>query len=115
MNVDAVVLQQAHLVLHQCNQGRYHDAYTGAKQGGQLEAQRLAATGRHDREQVAVAKNVAHDLLLPGTERVETKSLLELGSEGGGRKAGGKGVVHPGKHSLATPRAVRSEIPQSFA
>ena len=54
--VDAVVLEQAHLVLHQRDQRRDHDAYAGAEQGGQLEAQRLAAAGRHDREHVAAAR-----------------------------------------------------------
>ena len=36
----------------------------------------------------------------------------ELGSEGDWRKPGDRRVVHPAKHSLATPRAVRSEIAQ---
>ena len=106
---DAVVLEQAYLVLHQRDQRRYHDAYAGAKQGRQLKAQRLAAAGWHDGEQVAAAQDVAHDLLLPGTKGIKAKALLELGGEGGRRQVGGKRVVHPSKHNLVRPRRRKCE------
>ena len=108
--VDAVVLEQAHLVLHQRDQRRYHDAYAGTKQRRQLKAQRLAAAGWHDGEQVAAAQDVAHHLLLPGTKGIKAKALLELGREGGGSQVGGQRVVHYAEHNLAALRRCGSNL-----
>ena len=73
-----------------------------AASAGSWKHKRFAAAGGHDREQVAAAKDVVHDLLLPGTKGIEAKSLLELGGEGGGREAGGRRVVHRAKHNPAS-------------
>ena len=101
---DAVVLEQAYLVLHQRDQRRYHDAYPRAKQGRELKAQRLATAGGHDCKQVAAAQDVAHDFLLPGTKGIKSKALLERGGEGGWRQVGGQRVIHAAKHKLASRR-----------
>src|SRR6185503_303348 len=106
---DAVVLQLAHLILHQRNQRRYDDADAGPKQRRQLKAQRFAATRRHDREDVAAVENVADDRFLPGTEGIEAESLLELGEQR---------VVHQAKHNLdgqrGSPRNRSTELTNSM-
>ena len=79
---------------------RYHDADAGTKQGRQLKAQRLAAAGWHDREHVAAAEDVAHDLLLPGTEGIEAEALLELCRKDGWSQVGGQRVIHLAKHNI---------------
>ena len=66
-----------------------------------MKAQRLAAAGWHDGEQVAAAEDVAHHLLLPGTKGIKAKALLELCREGGWSQVGGQRVVHLAKHNLA--------------
>ena len=74
----------------------------GLQQRRQLEAQRLAAAGRHDREHVAAAQDVAHDLLLPGAKGIEAEALLELGGERE-RRSSGEAYLH----GLPIPRCRR--------
>jgi len=59
-------LQCAHLITHQGNQRRDHQRDTGPDQRGQLKAQRLAATGRHDRKRILPCSHGIDDRLLPG-------------------------------------------------
>ena len=82
----------------------------GLKQGRQLKAQRLAAAGWHDGEQVAAAEDVAHHLLLPGTKGIKAKALLELCREGGWSQVGGQRVVHLAKHNLVPLRRCGSNL-----
>ncbi len=76
-----VVLAQAvddiHLVLHQCNEGRYHDGGTIHKQRGQLITQTLAATGRHQYKRVVACHQVADDCFLVAFKLVEAKIMLQ--------------------------------------
>jgi hypothetical protein len=69
-----------------------------------LKAQRLAAAGGHDGEQVAAAKDVGHHLLLPGTEGIKAKALLELCRKGGWSQVGWQRVVHLAKNNLVSLR-----------
>ena len=75
-----------------------------------MKAQRLAAAGWHDSEHVAAAEDVAYDLLLPGTKRIEAEALLELCREGGRSQVGGQRVVHLAKHNRAPLRRYGSNL-----
>ena len=66
-----------YLVLHQGNQGRYDNSRTFHQQRGQLIAQRLTATCRHQHERVVTIQQVTDNLLLVALELVETKVFLQ--------------------------------------
>jgi len=66
-------LQLTYLVLHQCDQRRNDEAHASLHQGGKLVAQRFAASGGHERENVAALEHILHHGLLAGTEGVEAE------------------------------------------
>jgi hypothetical protein len=88
--LDPGLAQAAHLVAHQRDERRDHHRHAIAHERGQLEAQRLAAPGRHDGQHVLPRRDGAHDLRLAGTEPVE--------SEDGGKERRGvrAGLLHGG-------------------
>ena len=63
------MLERIHLILHQRDQRRHHDADTVAQQGRNLVAQRLAAAGRHQHQCIAARHNVLDDGLLRAAKR----------------------------------------------
>ena len=70
-------VQLVHLVLHQRNQRRHHDRRARQQERGQLEAERLAGTGRHHREHVVPVQHGAHEILLAGAKRRVTEIAVE--------------------------------------
>ncbi len=75
--LDPRFAQRAHLVAHQRDQRRDDHRHALAHQRGQLEAQRLAAARRHDRQHVAACGHRLDDLLLSGAETVESPDLAQ--------------------------------------
>ena len=61
------------LILHQRDQRRHHERHAIELERGQLVAQRLARTGRHDRERVDAGEHVANRERLAGPELVEVE------------------------------------------
>ncbi len=59
-----------HLVLHQGNQRRDHNRGSVGNDGGQLIAERLAASGRHDHAGVMPVQQAVNNALLHGTEGI---------------------------------------------
>ena len=66
-----------HLILHQRDQRRDHDAGTGTQQGGNLVAQRLAAAGGHQHQGIAAGDQLFDDLLLQAAEVVESEDAAK--------------------------------------
>jgi hypothetical protein len=60
--------QHVHLVFHQGNERRDHDAHALEQQRGQLEAQRLSGAGRHHRDEVAALEHRRYRFPLPRAE-----------------------------------------------
>ncbi len=60
----AELLEGVHLILHQRDQRRHHDADAVAQQGRNLVAQRLAAAGGHQHQRIAPAGHMLDDGLL---------------------------------------------------
>ena len=75
------------LVFHQSDQRRNHQRRAVAHQGGQLVAQRLAATRRHDDDRVAAREHRLDDFILALAEVCEAKMLLQ-------RLARRRGLAH---------------------
>ena len=73
----AGLLQRRHLVLHQRDQRRHHDAGTGAGDGRNLEAQRLAAAGRHEHQRVAAGHERADHFRLRAAEAFVAEDAVE--------------------------------------
>ena len=67
---DAERLELPHLVAHQRNQRRDDDGQPAVDDRRQLVADRLAAAGRHDGEDVLAGQDPGDDLALAGPERV---------------------------------------------
>ena len=61
--------KRIHLVLHQRDERRDDDRQPRSRQRGQLEAERLAAAGRQQREDILARQRVADDLLLQADGR----------------------------------------------
>ena len=68
------------LVAHQRDQRRDDEGHAAAQQRRELVAERLAAAGRHDREDVLPRHHGPHDLLLAGAEVGEAEDGLEDGA-----------------------------------
>jgi hypothetical protein len=66
---DAAPRQVINLILHQRDERRHHDRDARQQHRGQLEAERLAGSGRHHREHVAAVQHGAHERLLAGAKR----------------------------------------------
>ena len=66
-----------YLVFHKRDQGRDDNGHTIHQQRGQLIAQRLAATGRHQHKRVLTVKHILHDGLLVSLERIEAEVFLQ--------------------------------------
>ena len=81
---DARRVERVHLVLHQRDERGDDDREAGADDGGELEAEALAAARGQEGDHVAPGEGVADDLLLERAERGEAEALLEDGGEGGG-------------------------------
>ena len=90
---DAVGAQGVHLVLHQGDEGRYHQGQAAHSEGGQLVAEGLAAAGGHYDQAVAAGQGVGDDRFLPGAEGVVAEMPLEEAVEG---KVGHCAAVMPG-------------------
>jgi len=56
--------ERIHLILHQRDQRRHHDARARPQQRGNLVAQRFAAAGRHQHQRVAARRDMLDDGLL---------------------------------------------------
>ena len=69
--------ERGDLVLHQRHQRRDHDGEPAQHQGRDLEAERLARAGGHDRERVAARQNRVHHRLLAGPEGLEAEDLAQ--------------------------------------
>ncbi len=67
--------QRANLIAHQGDQRRDDDRCAVAHQRGQLIAQRLAAAGRHDRQNLAALGHGLDDLALAGSKAVKAPDL----------------------------------------
>ncbi|VVO45103.1 hypothetical protein PS710_06569 [Pseudomonas fluorescens] len=65
------------LIVHQCDQRRDHHRQAFAQQGRHLEAQGLAAAGRHQHQGVAAAGHALNDCTLAATETVVAEDVLE--------------------------------------
>ena len=66
-----------HLVLHQRDQGRDDDRRAMPRQRRQLVAERLAGTGRHDRQRMLAANGAFHHLLLHAAKMGKAETLVE--------------------------------------
>ncbi len=65
------------LVVHEGNQGANDEGGAATSDGGELIAEALAGTGRHDEQDVApVGCGAAYGLLV-GTKRGETEGLVK--------------------------------------
>ncbi len=88
----ARLFQRGHLVLHQGDQGRDHDARALAApvphQGGNLVAQRLAAAGGHQHQAIAAVGDMRDDVRLRPAERAVAEHVVQHGARGGGRVFG---------------------------
>ena len=87
--------ERQHLILHQGDERRDDDADAGTHECRELVAQRLAATGRHQREDVLAGDESGHDLLLQRAEGFMTEDALQqlprpLHGRAGGRHFGGR-------------------------
>ena len=67
--------QGLHLVVHERDQGRDHDRQPVVEQRGELVAERLAGSGRHQREDTLAAQHRADHVLLAGPERLVAEDL----------------------------------------
>ena len=88
---DAKFGQCGNLVLHQCDQRADDDGQSAAHQRGNLEAQGLAATGRHQHQRMLSFGNVADDVGLRAAEIRVTKYVAQ---DLAGVGKGGLGRVH---------------------
>ena len=68
--------ERIHLVFHQGDQGRDHQASTGENERGNLVADRLSGAGGHDREGILAREDRFQDRLLPRPEIAEPETLL---------------------------------------
>jgi hypothetical protein len=68
LGLDPELFQGRHLVLHEGDEGRNDDAGAGARQGGKLVAQGLAAARGHEHQGVAAVDEMADDGFLVGPE-----------------------------------------------
>ena len=66
--LDPGLAQLGDLVAHQRDQRRDHKGEAAADDRGKLEAKRLAAARRHDREHVLARERGGEDVLLSGTK-----------------------------------------------
>ena len=66
--LDACLAQLGDLVAHQRDQRRNHKREAAADDRRKLEAERLAAARRHDREHVLARERRGEDVLLSGTK-----------------------------------------------
>ena len=76
---NAGLAQATDLVAHQGDQGRDDNSDPIAHQGGQLEAERFAAAGGHDRKDVFAGGHGLHDLGLARPKGVEAEGRLQQG------------------------------------
>jgi hypothetical protein len=65
------------LIVHQGDQRRHHHGQAVAQQRRYLEAQGLAATGRHQNQGIAAAGHALNDCTLTATETVVAEDVLE--------------------------------------
>ena len=68
LGLEPLLAQLVRLVLHQCDQRADHDRGIAAGDSGQLVAQRLARSGRHDEQHVPAGHDILADRLLVGAE-----------------------------------------------
>jgi hypothetical protein len=74
---DAQFFQRRDLVLHQRDQRRHHHRAAFAQQRGNLEAQRLAAAGRHQHQRVAARHEGVDDGRLLAAKRGVAEDAVE--------------------------------------
>ena len=67
-----------HLILHQGNQWRNDNGCPLHNQGGQLIAQTLSSTGRHENEGIVTCKDIPDNRFLVSLEGIETEVLLQF-------------------------------------
>jgi len=70
-------LEGGDLIVHQGDQRRYHHGEAFAQQGRHLEAQRLAAAGRHQYQGVTAVGHALNDRTLAATKTVVAEDVLE--------------------------------------
>ncbi|MNY04157.1 hypothetical protein D3C86_1368150 [compost metagenome] len=73
----AQLFEGGDLIIHQCDQRRDHHGQAFAQQRRDLEAQGLAATGRHQDQGIAAAGHALNDCTLAATETVVAEDVLE--------------------------------------
>ena len=69
----AVVTDSVYLVLHQRDERADDDCYSFHQQAGELVAQALSSSGRHQDERIVASDDVLYDGLLVSLEGVETE------------------------------------------
>ena len=74
---EAQRLELVHLILHQADQRRQHQHCAAEETRGELEGERLARAGGHERDAVASLQDRLDDLPLPGAEGVVAEVQLE--------------------------------------
>lgn len=74
---DAERAQRVHLVLHESDEGRDHDACAGPDQGRDLIAQGLSAAGRHQDDGVPAVHDMVDDRFLLAAERVISEDAVQ--------------------------------------
>ena len=87
----AVAHEGVDLVVHERDEGRHHDARALAQQRGDLVAEALAATGRHEHDGVAAARDLRDDLGLLAAEGVVAEDGVQ---RLGGRVEARRGGAH---------------------
>ena len=96
----ARLFERRHLILHQRNKRRHHDAHPLTDERGNLEAEGLAAAGRHQHERVPALRYVRDDVSLlaakGGVSKGVPKNLI-----------GARGCLH--RESIAAPTVVRRD------
>jgi hypothetical protein len=73
----AELCQRGHLILHQGDQRRHHDARARPHQRRELVAQRLAAAGGHQHQRIAARHDVVDHGLLAVAERRVAEGLAQ--------------------------------------
>ena len=74
--LDTVSTKRFHLILHQTDQGRYHNGSPWHREGRNLIANAFPATCRHQHQSVLSAHDVSDDFFLIWTERIIAEILF---------------------------------------
>ncbi len=110
--IDAFLGEGFSLVLHQGDERADHERRAVHHQPGELEAEALPRSRRHQRHGVAARQCRADDLLLPGPELAEAEVLAQRGPQ---PHAGRRGDTHVGSSDRIGSTAGPSRRPPGIS